>query len=342
MNQPTISICIANYNGEAILVDCIDSLLAQQGQIELEILVHDDASTDNSINLLRERYPQERFPYLHIIESSENLGFCISNNRMAAQAKGEYLLLLNNDAALAPDALQTLFEAAQAQTPQGILTLPQHDWQSGELVDRGDLLDPFYNPIPNLDPARRDIAMVIGACLWIPRTLWKNLGGFPEWFESIAEDMQLCCHARLAGYPVQVTEASFYRHRQGASFGGNRVNANRLTTTYRRRRLSERNKTYVLILCSPPLQLWLTLPIHLMLLAVEGITLALIKRDKRLWKEIYANVFTSLFRNAGRLRKERQQIQRMRTRGSSNYTKGFRWMPRKLQMLLRHGLPKVS
>ncbi len=238
MNQPTISICIANYNGEAVLVDCIDSLLAQQGQIALEILVHDDASTDNSINLLRERYPQERFAYLHIIESSENVGFCISNNRMAAQAKGEYLLLLNNDAALAPDALQTLLEAAQAQTPQGILTLPQHDWQSGELVDRGDLLDPFYNPIPNLDPARRDVAMVIGACLWIPRTLWENLGGFPEWFESIAEDMQLCCHARLAGYPVQVTEASFYSHRQGASFGGNRVNANRLTTTYRRRRIS--------------------------------------------------------------------------------------------------------
>ena len=341
MNQPTISICIANYNGEAVLVDCIDSVLAQQGQIELEILVHDDASTDNSINLLHERYPQERFPYLHLIESSENVGFCISNNRMAAQAKGEYLLLLNNDAALAPDALQTLLEAAQAQTPQGILTLPQHDWQSGELVDRGDLLDPFYNPIPNLDPARRDIAMVIGACLWIPRTLWENLGGFPEWFESIAEDMHICCHARLAGYPVQVTEASFYHHRQGASFGGNRVNANRLTTTYRRRRLSERNKTYVLILCSPPLQLWLTLPIHLMLLAIEGIALALIKRDKRLWKEIYANVFTSLFRNAGRLRKERQRVQQMRTRGSSNYTKGFRWVLHKLQMLLRYGLPKL-
>ncbi len=341
MNQPTISICIANYNGEAVLVDCIDSLLAQQGQIALEIIIHDDASTDNSINLLSERYPQERFPFFHIIESSENVGFCISNNRMAAQAKGAYLLLLNNDAALAPDALQTLLEAAQAQTPQGILTLPQHDWQSGELVDRGDLLDPFYNPIPNLDPTRRDVAMVIGACLWLPRTLWEQLGGFPEWFESIAEDMQLCCHARLAGYPVQVTEASFYRHRQGASFGGNRVNANRLTTTYRRRRLSERNKTYVMILCSPPMQLWLTLPIHLMLLAAEGITLALIKRDKRLWKEIYANVFTSLYNNAGRLRKERQRVQRMRTQGFSSYSKGFLWMPRKLQMLLRHGLPKL-
>jgi len=344
MNQPTISIsiCIANYNGEAVLVDCIDSLLAQQGQIELEIIIHDDASTDSSINLLRERYPQERFSYLHIIESSENVGFCISNNRMAAQAKGAYLLLLNNDAALAPDALQTLLEAAQAQTPQGILTLPQKNWETDEWVDRGCFLDPFYNPILNKNPSQQDVAMVAGACLWLPRTLWEKLGGFPDWFESIAEDMQLCCHARLAGYPVQVTEASFYRHRQGASFGGNRVNANRLTTTYRRRRLSERNKTYVLILCSPPLQLWLTLPIHLMLLAIEGITLALIQRDKRLWKEIYANVFTSLYNNADRLRKERQRVQQMHAQGSPSYSKGFHWMPRKLQMLLRYGFPAMK
>ena len=42
--------------------------------------------------------------------------------------------------------------------------------------------------------------MVIGACLWIQKGLWEELGGFPEWFGSIAEDMYLCCRARLAGY----------------------------------------------------------------------------------------------------------------------------------------------
>lgn len=341
MKAPLVSVCIANYNGEAVLANCIDSVLAQQGGIALEILIHDDASCDSSLTLLRERYPHERYPFLRIIESSENVGFCIGNNRMAACAKGDYLLLLNNDAVLAPDALQTLLEAAQTQTPQGILTLPQLDWETGDLVDRGDLLDPFYNPIPNLDPARRDVGMVIGACLWIPRGLWEKLGGFPEWFESIAEDMQLCCHARLAGYPVQVTEASFYRHRQGASFGGNRVNANRLATTYRRRRLSERNKTYVMILCSPPLRLWLALPIHLLLLAFEGIILAIIKRDRRLWKDIYANVFASLYANVGQLRMERLRVQSARVHGSSPYAKGFLWMPRKLQMLIRHGFPSI-
>ena len=341
MTTPQISILIANYNGARIVCDCIDSILNQRGDIPFEIIVHDDASTDESLTLLRTRYGHFTSPRVEIVESRENVGFCIANNRMAAMARGEYLLFLNNDAALAPDALETLLAAAHQQTPQGILTLPQIDWESGALVDRGCLLDPFYNPIPNLDPERTDVGMVIGACLWIPRALWEKLGGFPAWFGSLAEDMFLCCHARIAGHPVQVTRTSHYRHRQGASFGGNRIQAQRLSSTYRRRRLSERNKTFVMLLCSPPLRLCLTLPIHLALLGLEGILLAILKRDMRLWREIYANVFTSLFQNVAVLRKERARIQKNRRISARDYGKGFCWVPRKLQMFIRYGIPDL-
>src|SRR6185312_7740799 len=145
-----------------------------------------------SLALLQQRYPQ-----VEILASKENVGFSIGNNRMVAHARGEYILLLNNDAALYPDALASLLNTAHCQTQPGIQTLPQYDWVSGDLVDRGCLLDPFYNPVPNLDPERRDVAMVIGACLFIPRKLWNSLGGFPEWLESIGEDLYLCCLARL-------------------------------------------------------------------------------------------------------------------------------------------------
>jgi GT2 family glycosyltransferase len=338
MSPPVCSVLIANYNGAHLIEECIESVLAQDCDFEVEIIIHDDASTDSSVKLICSRYPQIR-----LIESRKNVGFSISNNRMAAVARGEYLLLLNNDAALATDALTTLHEQARRQLPQGILTLPQHDWVTGQLVDRGCLLDPFYNPVPNLDPERTDVAMVIGACLWIPRTLWDALGGFPEWFESIAEDMYLCCRARLAGNPVQVTTSSFYRHRQGVSFGGNRVDSNRLASTYRRRRLSERNKTFVMVLCSPPLRLWLTLPLHLLLLAAEGLLLSIIKLDARVWKEIYANVFTSLVNQANNLRKNRRQIQSLTGMGRkySDYGRSFTWMPRKLQLLIKHGVPNL-
>ena len=54
---PTCSVCIANFNGVGVLADCIDSVLAQQGGVPVEIIVHDDASSDGSVAFLRERYP---------------------------------------------------------------------------------------------------------------------------------------------------------------------------------------------------------------------------------------------------------------------------------------------
>ena len=334
--QPRISVCIANYNGEHVVSDCLDSVLAQTVDASVEIIVHDDASSDDSLQLLRERYPQTR-----LIASDANVGFCIANNRMVAQARGEFVLLLNNDAALAPDALATLLHEAAQQHPQGVLSLSQFDWTSGALVDRGCLLDPFYNPVPNADPQRRDVAMVIGACLWLPRALWQELGGFPEWFESIGEDLYLCCRARLAGYPVQVPAASSYRHRQGASFGGNRATASGLATTYRRRRLSERNKTFAMIICTPGVALWLLLPLHLFMLTLEGFVLSLLRRDGRLWREVYAGVWRALWAQRKQLRAQRKNIQSARHATPRVYFSGFVLRLRKLDMLLRHGAPEI-
>lgn len=340
-SKPVCSVCIANYNGERVLRDCIESVLAQEGDVPLEIIIHDDASTDDSCTWIKTQYPLDRFPQITLLESKENVGFCVSNNRMVDRASGEYVLLLNNDAALAPDAISTLLAAANAQTRRGILTLPQYDWETGSLVDRGCLLDPFYNPVPNLDPERNDVAMVIGACLWIPRALWCELGGFPEWFESIAEDMKICCQARLWGYPVQVASTSHYRHRQGASFGGNRVTGSGLATTYRRRRLSERNKTYVMILCSPRFRLILTLPIHLTLLALEGILISLLKRDMKPWHVIYFPTFVNLWRDASFVLRERREVQEKRLNSGLGYGRMFTCLPHKLRMLVQYGLPKI-
>jgi GT2 family glycosyltransferase len=334
--EPICSVCIANYNGVAMLADCLESVLTQQGDLSIEIIVHDDASTDDSVTWLRKNYPQ-----VELLASAQNVGFCVSNNRMVAHARGEYILLLNNDAALASDALVTLLDAARQQHPNGVLTLPQYDWESGALVDRGCLLDPFYNPVPNLDPHRRDVAMTIGACLWLPRTLWLELDGFPEWFESIGEDLYLCCRARLAGYPMQVTASSHYRHRQGASFGGNRVGASGLATTYNRRRLSERNKTYALIICTPGAWLWLLLPLHLLVLTSEGVVLSLLRRDARLWREVYARVWRTLWRHHEQLRVLHKTIQSARRTTSRCYHRGFVPRLRKLDMLLRHGAPEI-
>ncbi len=333
--SPRVSVCIANYNGAEIIADCIESVLSQDCGFAVEIIVHDDASTDGSAELIRNQFPQVR-----LIESDKNVGFCVSNNRMAATARGEYLLLLNNDAALMPGALSALLKHAHMHPP-GILTLPQYDWETGMLVDRGCLLDPFYNPVPNLAPSRADVAMVIGACLWIPHRMWQELGGFPAWFESIAEDMYLCCKARLCGYSVQALPVSGYRHRQGKSFGGNRAESGKLASTFRRRRLSERNKTFVMLTCTPIAPLILLLPLHFVTLMLEGIVLSLLQRDIRVWREIYANVFCATSHQRQRLSSTRKGNFTQCKTPATAYLSGFVVIPHKVRMLLKYGIPRI-
>jgi GT2 family glycosyltransferase len=334
--SPVCSICIANYNGEQVLGECIESVLSQQGGTPLEIIVHDDASTDDSVAWIRQLYPQ-----VELLASAENVGFCVANNRMVAQARGEFVLLLNNDAALYPDAIAILLDGIRKLPAPGILTLPQYDWQTGALVDRGSLLDTFYNPVPNMDEARREVAYVIGACLFLPRTLWSEQGGFPAWFGSIAEDMYICCLARLRGLPVTVTQASGYRHRQGKSFGGNRVDAGKLKTTYRRRYFSERNKAAVMVICTPSLLVWPLLALHLAMLVLEGALLSLVKRDGRVWREIYGPATAYVLRGLQSMRVRRREQQRMRSVSLWAYFRTFVIIPRKFVLLWRHGLPRV-
>jgi GT2 family glycosyltransferase len=335
--DPVCSVCIANYNGVGLLDECLTSILMQQGDISTEIIVHDDASTDGSVALLRERYPQ-----VEVLAAAENVGFCVSNNRMVEQARGEYVLLLNNDAALHLDAIATLLAAARAQAGPVILTLPQYDWTTNALVDRGCMLDLFYNPVPNLDPARREVSMSIGACMFLPRSLWNDLGGFPDWIESIGEDMYLCCLARLRGVAVMALPGSGFRHRLGASFGGARIVRSRLSTTLRRRRLSERNKTFVMFLCTPGAVMWVLLGTHLVSLLLEGIVVSIVRFDMRIFTKVYANVLRSLLREKKRLLPLRRHIQGRRKISMSTYFATFTRLPYKLVLLLRFGIPKVS
>jgi GT2 family glycosyltransferase len=334
---PLCSVCIANYNGVAVLDACLKSVLSQEWDRKVEIIVHDDASTDGSVDLLQTRYPQVK-----LIASRQNVGFCIANNRMVAKARGEYLLLLNNDAELLPDALRTLYIEARRIGVPAILGLPQYDAATGELIDRGSLFDPFLNPIPNLDAARQEVGVVIGACLWIPKALWQELDGFPEWFHTLAEDTYLCCWARLQGHPVRVAEDSGFRHWVGKSLGGGGIANKRLASTFARRALSERNKSYVMALIFPAPLCQLIFPLHMLLLALEGGALSLLKGSGQPWKEIYSPVFQALWRERERLFTLRKKIQVGRRISNREFLSAFRPWSHKLKLLLKYGVPRLS
>lgn len=166
---PTISVCIANFNGVKYIEACIESVLSQDFPLPVEIIVHDDTSTDKSIELIKDRFPE-----VVLIESDSNVGFCISNNRMAHRAKGEFLLLLNNDAELFPGTLKCLYQ--EALKGPSILGPSQYNAATQERIDIGNMVDYSLNTVPNLDPSREIVAMVSGGCLWIPKDLWDEIG----------------------------------------------------------------------------------------------------------------------------------------------------------------------
>lgn len=332
-----VSVCIANYNGESLLADCIDSVLKQNFRHSVEIIVHDDASTDNSIEIIEKKYPE-----VTLIQSRENVGFCVSNNRMVASAHGEFILLLNNDALLHPDALSQLYRYS-IQHGYGIYGLPQYDVQTGRLIDRGSIFDPFLNPVPNKDPKRHEVGMIIGACLWVPQKVWHELGGFPELFGSIAEDMYICCLARLKNYPVSVLLSSGFDHWVGRSFGGGKIKNKTLSTTIKRRALSERNKTFVMVICFPALSVWLMLPLHCFLLVLEGMLLSIIKREVNIWSTIYGYCLKELWNNKSYLWKLRRLVQSSRDpKNCRDFFSAFTPVPYKLNMLFKHGVPHLQ
>jgi GT2 family glycosyltransferase len=334
--QPVCSVCIANFNGIEYIDLAIQSVLRQDCAFPVEIIVHDDASTDGSAQHIREKYPE-----VILIASTQNVGFCVSNNRMVGQARGKFVLLLNNDAELFPDALRSLHLEAVSRKEGAILGLPQHEASTGRLLDFGLLLDPFLNPVANLDPDRREVGMIMGACLWLPKKIWDELGGFPDWFQTLAEDMYLCCRARLRGYPVRVIPRSGFRHWVGSSLGGGKVIENRLSTTRNRRALSERNKSYVMAVSYPTPFFELLFPLHVLLLLFEGVVLSTIKAERELLHSIYLPCLKSLWINRHLLRCLRRDVQSLRRIGPRQFFSVFLVAPHKLRMLISHGLPII-
>ena len=336
--DPLVSICVANYNGAEVIVACLTSIYAQQPSVTLEVLVHDDASTDTSVEII-----QSQFPGAQLILSEENVGFCTANNRMVSRASGRYILLLNNDAWLAPNALDTFLQAAnREQGAQSIYTLPQYDADEKTLLDCGMFMDSFANPIAATERGEHAVAMVMGACLWLPKDLWQKCGGFPQWFGSIAEDMYLCQYARILGHEVVALSGSKYYHRMGHSFGGGKVVASGLVTTFKRRRLSERNKLYVMFLFYPLPALILVLPVHILGLLFEGLALSLVKLDVSIFSRIYGYALWSFMSNLPELIKRRRAIQIRRVIGLKKYFSVYRWIPHKLRMFIKHGIPKLN
>ena len=115
-----LSIGIVSYNCRELLANCLESIRAHSGRLAVEVIVTDNASSDGTAALVRERFPEVR-----LIASRENLGFAAGTNRALAAASGDVLMMLNPDTEVRPGALERLTELP-ARAPRGRGRGPAH------------------------------------------------------------------------------------------------------------------------------------------------------------------------------------------------------------------------
>lgn len=221
-----VAIILVNYNGADDTIDCIKSL-SEIKDIEYEIVVVDNCSTDNSVDILK-KY-QEIYTFT-LLQAEFNNGFSSGNNIGIEYAKNaDYYLLLNNDTVVKPDFLKKLIEEFQKNPKCGatiskILYYSQPDtiWYAGGSFNPKTARSEHYhfnekNDINDALPKK--VTFASGCCLCVSKELIERIGLLNEDFFLYEEDAEFCYRITEAGFEIIYVPDSIIYHKVSASTG---------------------------------------------------------------------------------------------------------------------------
>jgi len=218
-----LSILLVNHNDRANLGGCLESVREHVLGIAYEIVVVDNASSDGSQNFLRERFPEVR-----LFCNDVNTGFSQANNRGIRECKGEYLLLLNTDTVLLPQAVGLMLEALKADPEVGAagpaLLSGENTFQVsfGNKVDffhemlQKTILNLFYKVLLKKSRSPRKVEWLSAACLCVRAKVLQEVGCFDENYFLYFEDIDLCVRIRKRGYSLLFIPEARVLHLGGA------------------------------------------------------------------------------------------------------------------------------
>jgi N-acetylglucosaminyl-diphospho-decaprenol L-rhamnosyltransferase len=220
-----VAVLIVSYNTEHLLGECLQTLYEQRGSLKQQVIVVDNGSIDGSVDMIR-----SRFADVELIDAAENLGFARGVNLAATRANAEFLLLLNPDTVVLDHAIERLVKFARLHSGHGLY--------GGRTVKRDGTLElsscwalptvwsmtcfalglttlfrnsPWFDPESMADWHRntiREVGIVTGCLLLVPRDVWLELHGFDERYFMYGEDADLAFRARRIGFrPIICPEA---------------------------------------------------------------------------------------------------------------------------------------
>ena len=248
------SVVIPNYNGSKYLKNCLLSLQKCEDE-DFEVIVVDNGSTDGSDVL-----PDSLKLNVRLIKLNENTGFAHAVNVGIREAKGEYVILLNNDTEVESGFVRKLTEALKKNRKAFSASAMMVDMNNREVLDgAGD----YYCALgwafaygkgkktEECDKGRKIFSSCGGACIYDKAKL-EITGLFDELHFAYLEDVDLGYRARIAGFDNIYEPAAVVYH-AGSGFSGSRYNEFKI-------KLSSRNSVYLILKNMPILQLIINLP----------------------------------------------------------------------------------
>lgn len=224
-----LGVIILNWNGRGLLEKFIPAASKFTISDQADLIVADNGSTDDSVEWLRRNHPEVR-----IISFEKNHGFAEGYNRAIELAEYEYVTLLNSDVEVTEGWWQPILSFLENNPDVGAVQpkiLSYSDKSSFEYAGaaggyldslgypycRGRLFDVVEKDHGQYDGPPADVAWASGACLTMPREVYRRLGGLDPEFFAHMEEIDLCCRVHLAGLRVCALSDSHVYHVGGAS-----------------------------------------------------------------------------------------------------------------------------
>ena len=222
MGSPLVSCVVLNWNGSSFVKECIDSL-KQLDYPNIEIIVVDNASTDNSLEILG------AIENITIIRNPVNVGYAAGNNTGFRAAKGAYIATINNDIVVEPAWLDEPIALLEGNRSIGIISSRQMNYFKR---DRIDALYSYLHPslIFFQEAFRKryneksfvtgpvQVLGASGAATLYRKKMLDELNGFDQTFYAYHEESDLCMRAFLAGWKCVHVPSAVAFHRRSATF----------------------------------------------------------------------------------------------------------------------------
>ncbi|GCC49932.1 glycosyltransferase family 2 protein [Chryseotalea sanaruensis] len=285
----TVAVVILNYNGEHFLRQFLPAVIEYSN--EAEIIVADNASTDQSITILT-----KEFPTVRLIQLKNNFGFCGGYNRALQEVNADYYVLLNSDVEVTALWLQPVVQFLDnnlnvAAVQPKIKSFHNKEYfeyagAAGGFIDslgypfcRGRIFDELEKDLGQYNDTK-EIFWATGACMVVRSKLYHQLGGLDEDFFAHMEEIDLCWRLKRQGHSIYYVGDSTVYHVGGGTLA--KVNPKKTYLNFRNGlSLLIKNLTFSALL-------W-KLPFRVMLDYVAALRFLLTGQGKHAWAIVCAH-----------------------------------------------------